>query len=66
MSVFAGPVLSANDPRHGYENGTEIQVPMEFWKVVVCVSQAGGPPSRSPTGSSSTRPNRCSDWATSG
>ena len=42
MSVFAGLVLSANDPRHGYENGTEIQVPMEFWKVVVCVNQSGG------------------------
>ena len=41
MSVFAGPVPSKDDPRHGYENGTEIQVPMEFWKVVVCVSQSG-------------------------
>jgi endonuclease G len=42
MSVFAGPVLSKDDPQHGYENGTEIQVPMEFWKVVVCVSRSGG------------------------
>jgi endonuclease G len=42
MSVFAGPVLNPDDPRHGYENGTEIQVPMEFWKVVVCVGQSDG------------------------
>jgi endonuclease G len=43
MSVFAGPVLNPADPRHGYGNGTEIQVPMEFWKIAVCVSHEGGP-----------------------
>jgi endonuclease G len=43
MTVFAGPVLNPEDPRHGYGEGTEIQVPMEFWKVVVCVGQSDGP-----------------------
>jgi endonuclease G, mitochondrial len=42
MSVFAGPVLSAGDPSHGYENGTTIQVPMEFWKGLVCVGENNG------------------------
>jgi endonuclease G len=42
MSVFAGPVLNPEDPSHGYDNGTEIQVPMEFWKVVVCVGKVDG------------------------
>ena len=42
MSVFAGPVLNPDDPEHGYEDGATIQVPMEFWKVVACVSQENG------------------------
>ena len=42
MSVFAGPVLNPNDPEHGYEDGTTIQVPMEFWKVVLCVGKENG------------------------
>jgi endonuclease G, mitochondrial len=42
MTVFAGPVLSLEDPHHGYDDGTEIQVPMEFWKVVVCVGKVDG------------------------
>ena len=44
MCVFAGPVLSADDPEHGYEegDGATIQVPMEFWKVVACVSRENG------------------------
>ncbi|MET0165174.1 MAG: DNA/RNA non-specific endonuclease [Vicinamibacterales bacterium] len=42
MSVFAGPVLNPDDPEHGYGDGTPIQVPMEFWKVVVCVSREAG------------------------
>ena len=28
-----------NDPEHGYDDDQMIQVPMEFWKVVVCVSE---------------------------
>jgi endonuclease G, mitochondrial len=39
MSVFAGPVLNLDDPEHGYPDGATIQVPMEFWKVVACVSR---------------------------
>ena len=39
MTVFAGPVLSPGDPEHGYENGATIQVPMEFWKIVMCVGE---------------------------
>ena len=42
MVVFAGPVLNPNDPEHGYENGTTIQVPMEFWKVVLCTAKEQG------------------------
>lgn len=42
MSVFAGPVLNPEDPEHGYEDGATIQVPMEFWKVVVCVGEENG------------------------
>jgi endonuclease G, mitochondrial len=42
MSVFAGPVLNPEDPTHGYANGSTIQVPMEFWKVVTCVSKENG------------------------
>ncbi len=42
MVLFAGPVLNAGDPRHGYGEGEEIQVPMEFWKIVACVAREGG------------------------
>ena len=42
MCVFAGPVLNPDDPQHGYGNGTEIQVPMEFWKVITCTAKEGG------------------------
>jgi endonuclease G len=42
MNVFAGPVLNPKDPEHGYANGSTIQVPMEFWKVVTCVSKENG------------------------
>jgi endonuclease G len=42
MSVFAGPVLNPNDPEHGYDDGITILVPMEFWKVVVCVGEENG------------------------
>jgi endonuclease G len=42
MSVFAGPVLNSQDPRHGYDDAPHIQVPMEFWKVVVCVGRDNG------------------------
>ena len=42
MNVFAGPVLNPEDPEHGYPDGATIQVPMEFWKVVACVSRENG------------------------
>ena len=42
MSVFAGPVLNPDDPEHGYEDGATILVPMEFWKIVVCVAEEDG------------------------
>lgn len=42
MSVLAGPMLNPDDPEHGYEDGVTIQVPIEFWKVVVCVGEESG------------------------
>jgi endonuclease G len=39
MSVLAGPVLNPEDPEHGYEGEDHIQVPMEFWKIVLCVGE---------------------------
>ena len=41
MVVFAGPVLSDADPVHGYEGQDSIRVPMEFWKVVLCIAKEG-------------------------
>lgn len=46
MSIFAGPVLKQADPKHGYPGRTPVQVPMEFWKVVMCVSKENGKPVR--------------------
>ena len=43
MSIFSGPVLNPADPRRSYDDQREIQVPMEFWKVVVCVGRSNGP-----------------------
>lgn len=37
--VFTGPVLTDNDPALGIEN---VQIPMEFWKVVVMPRTDGG------------------------
>jgi endonuclease G len=42
MCVLAGPVLNPDDPEHGYEDGATIQVPMEYWKVVACLSLENG------------------------
>jgi endonuclease G, mitochondrial len=42
MVVFAGPVLNPDDPEHGYRNTIPIQVPMEFWKVVLCTAKEQG------------------------
>lgn len=42
MNVFAGPVLNPNDEWYGYDEDNMIQVPMEFWKVVVCAAAEAG------------------------
>lgn len=42
MAVFSGPVLNPEDPEHGYRGSQPIQVPMEFWKVVVCTARERG------------------------
>lgn len=42
MTVFAGPVLNPDDPEPKNEEGDTIQVPMEYWKVVIAVSQEAG------------------------
>jgi endonuclease G len=42
MVVLAGPVLSDDDPTHGYPGEKPIQVPMRYWKVVLCTSRSGG------------------------
>jgi endonuclease G len=44
MTLFAGPVFKAEDKPHGYEHQEPILVPMEFWKVVVCVIEEHGQP----------------------
>jgi len=44
VSVLSGPVLSTKDPEHGYEGEESIRVPMEFWKIVLCVSDDGDGP----------------------
>jgi endonuclease G len=41
MVVLAGPVLSDDDPTHGYPGEKPIQVPMRYWKVVLCTSRSG-------------------------
>lgn len=46
VSVLSGPVLNARDPEHGYEGELSIRVPMEFWKIVLCVSDDGDGPVR--------------------
>jgi endonuclease G len=42
MVVLAGPVLGDDDPTHGYPGEKPIQVPMRYWKVVLCTSSSGG------------------------
>ena len=42
MTIFAGPVLSEDDPVPESENADAIQVPMEYWKVVLCVAKENG------------------------
>lgn len=42
MVLFAGPVLADEDPQHGYTGMKSIQVPMEYWKVVLCTAKEGG------------------------
>lgn len=42
LNVFAGPVLNPEDPEHGYPQREKIQVPMEFWKIVLCTSEENG------------------------
>jgi endonuclease G, mitochondrial len=40
-SVFAGPVLSKDDPSHDYGLGS-VQYPLKFWKIVAAVSTKFG------------------------
>lgn len=42
--VFAGPTLLDDDPVRDFGFGTDIQVPIEFWKVVVAVEDPDGTP----------------------
>ncbi|MCR5868225.1 DNA/RNA non-specific endonuclease [Aquincola sp. J276] len=42
LCVFAGPVLADNDPRHDFGMGTDFQVPIEYWKVIVAVEATAG------------------------
>jgi endonuclease G, mitochondrial len=42
MVVFAGPILNPKDPEHGYHDTIPIQVPMEFWKIVLCTAKEHG------------------------
>jgi endonuclease G len=40
LVVFAGPVLANDDPTHDFGLGEDIQIPIEFWKVIVTVENA--------------------------
>lgn len=40
LVVFAGPVLADDDPTHDFGLGEDIQIPIEFWKVIVAVENA--------------------------
>jgi endonuclease G len=46
MVVFAGPVLNPGNPKRSYPGQAAIQVPMEFWKVVMCIGTEGAKKTR--------------------
>ena len=46
MVVFGGPVLNDDDPSHGYPGQEPIQVPMQYWKVVLCTARQGSKTTR--------------------
>lgn len=41
VSVFTGPVFRDDDPVYRTEDGDNVQVPLEFWKVVAVVKPEG-------------------------
>jgi len=41
VSVFSGPVFRDDDPILLVPSGTEVEIPLEFWKVVAMVRQNG-------------------------
>jgi endonuclease G, mitochondrial len=44
VSVFAGPVLAGSDPKHDFGLGADLQIPIQFWKVIVAVENADTTP----------------------
>jgi endonuclease G len=40
--IFAGPVLDENDPVHDFGDDIVMQVPKDFWKVIVVVESTNG------------------------
>jgi endonuclease G len=42
LILFAGPVLSDDDPSRDFGSGIEVKVPIAFWKVVVVAEDTGG------------------------
>lgn len=42
--LFSGPLLDAGDPSRDFGSGSEIQVPIVFWKVVVAVEDVSDRP----------------------
>jgi DNA/RNA endonuclease G, NUC1 len=42
LILFAGPILSDDDPSRDFGSGIDVQVPIAFWKVVIVAEEVGG------------------------
>jgi endonuclease G len=44
LTVFAGPVLAHGDPPQDFGLGADLQIPIQFWKVILAVENAQSKP----------------------
>ena len=44
LCVFAGPVLAPDDPARDFGFGTQVQVPIQYWKVIMAVEDSNTNP----------------------